>query len=96
MGLVAPTFVHEPIPTPSDNHISSTVIDRLHRNLGHPFGDHDSQTAITLETGALEVFGQGTIDPLASRDLKQAAIGLSWMLMKRRVVYFGCGPTQRE
>ena len=31
-------------------------IDRLHGHLGLPFGDHDSQIAVTLGTGALEVF----------------------------------------
>jgi hypothetical protein len=31
-------------------------IDRLHGHLGLPFGDHDSQIAVTLGAGALEVF----------------------------------------
>jgi hypothetical protein len=35
----------------------SVSIDRLHRHLGLPFGDHDSQIAITLGAGALKVFG---------------------------------------
>jgi hypothetical protein len=30
----------------------SVSIDRLHRHLGLPFGDHNSQIAITLGTGA--------------------------------------------
>jgi hypothetical protein len=33
----------------------SVSIDRLHRHLGLSFGDHDSQIAITLGTGALKV-----------------------------------------
>ena len=32
-------------------------IDRLHGHPGLPFGDHDSQIAVTLGTGALEVLG---------------------------------------
>ena len=35
-------------------------IDRLHRHLGLPFRDNDSQIAITLGTGALQVLRQGT------------------------------------
>jgi hypothetical protein len=31
----------------------------MHRHLGFPFGDHDSQIAITLGRGALEVPGHG-------------------------------------
>ena len=34
----------------------SVSIDRLHRHLGLPFGDHNSQIAITLGAGALQIF----------------------------------------
>ena len=40
----------------------SVSIDRLHWHLGLPFGNHDSQIAISLGTGALEVLGHGTIE----------------------------------
>jgi hypothetical protein len=40
----------------------SVSIDRLHRHLGLPFGNHDSQIAITLGTGALEILSHGTIE----------------------------------
>ena len=36
-------------------------IDRLHGHLGLPFGDHDSQIAVTLGTGALEVLGHSIL-----------------------------------
>jgi hypothetical protein len=42
----------KPIPT-----FQTPSIDRLHGHLGLPFRDHDSQIAVTLGTGALEVFG---------------------------------------
>jgi hypothetical protein len=35
----------------------SVSIDRLHGHLGLPFGDHNSQIAITLGTGAIEILG---------------------------------------
>ena len=33
--------------------LARRILDRLHRHLGLPFGDHDSQIAVTLGTGAL-------------------------------------------
>jgi hypothetical protein len=34
----------------------------MHRHLGFPFGDHDSQIAATFGTGPLELLGHGTIE----------------------------------
>jgi hypothetical protein len=42
------------IPTQADNHI-----DRLDRQLSLPFGNHDSQIAVTLRTRAVV----GTLPP---------------------------------
>jgi hypothetical protein len=37
----------------------SVSIDRLHRHLGLPFGDYDSQIAVAPGTGASQVLGHG-------------------------------------
>ena len=50
--LTPPTVFLELIPMPADNHT-------LDGDLSLPFGDHDSQIAVTLGTGALEVLGHG-------------------------------------
>src|SRR5215813_9316485 len=39
------------------------AIDRLHGQLALPFGNHDSQAAVTLGTGALEILGHETTGP---------------------------------
>jgi hypothetical protein len=36
-------------------------VDRLHGHLDLPFGDHDSQIAVTLGTGAWEVLGRSAL-----------------------------------
>ena len=55
--LTPPMVFLELQPTQAGNHISGTVHDRL-----LPFGDYDSQIAVTLETGALLVLDHATIE----------------------------------
>jgi hypothetical protein len=63
MRLVPLRFSSEPTPKPTITTFQASAIDRLHGHLGLPFGDYDSQIAVTLGAGALEVLGHGTIGP---------------------------------
>ncbi len=44
-GLVALTLFRQPYPRKAVTTFQAPVIDRLHWQLGFPFGDHDSQIA---------------------------------------------------
>jgi hypothetical protein len=51
-------FPRQPITT-----FQALSVDRLHGHPGLPFGDHDSQIAVTLGTGALKVcFATGLLN----------------------------------
>src|SRR5262249_26233642 len=52
-----PTHPRKPVTTSQ-----APSIHRLHGHLGFPFGDHDSQIAVTRWAGALEIPGHGTIE----------------------------------
>jgi hypothetical protein len=62
VDLVPLTFSHNHNPRKPIATFQAPAIDSLHGHLALPFGNHVSQIAVTLGTGALEALGHGTIE----------------------------------
>src|SRR5262249_14917478 len=108
--LASETFPSNQHPRKPITALQSPSINRLNENLGLPFGDHDSQIAVTLGTGALEISGHGLLKDGAAitspaRRVKPVVRSLScsifssalWFRIKnfgRRHAYVLCASTE--
>ena len=60
--LASKAFTSNQHPRKPITTFQAPSIDRLHGHLGLPFGDHDSQIAVPLETGTLWVLDDGIVE----------------------------------